>query len=234
MAPLIFISCGQSTDQEKKLGKAVVAIVRGFGFEPYFAETQSSLNGLHENILNKLNDCAGLISIMHDRGRVSGLGGTTHTRGSVWIEQEIAIAAFITHTLKRKIEVACFISKEIKREGIRDLLHLNPISFADDVEILEQLPAILGAWTLEKPTKKQTTEPAKMQMKGPHGYFFQDGDEVPFCPKCWEGDGKMVHLPPVENYFVGRGRVCRVCKQHYTEVPAPPRSGPRQVGGPWS
>jgi hypothetical protein len=110
MAPLIFISCGQSTDQEKKLGKAVVAIVRGFGFEPYFAETQSSLNGLHENILNKLNDCAGLISIMHDRGRVSGLGGTTHTRGSVWIEQEIAIAAFITHTLKRKIEVASIVS----------------------------------------------------------------------------------------------------------------------------
>jgi hypothetical protein len=59
MAPLIFISCGQFTDQEKRLGKAVVAIVKGLGFEPYFAETQSNLNGLHENILNKLNDLKG-------------------------------------------------------------------------------------------------------------------------------------------------------------------------------
>jgi phage replication-related protein YjqB (UPF0714/DUF867 family) len=92
MAPLIFISCGQFSDQEKRLGKEVVAVVKALGFEPYFAETQSNLNGLHENILNKLNECAGLISIMHDRGKVSGLDGTSHSRGSVWIEQQIAFS----------------------------------------------------------------------------------------------------------------------------------------------
>jgi hypothetical protein len=234
MAPLVFISCGQYTEQEKRLGKAVAAIVKGFGFEPYFAETQSSLSGLHSNILNKLNECAALISIMHDRGKVSGLDGTSHSRGSVWIEQEIAVAAFITHTLNRKIEVACFISKEIKREGIRDLLHLNPVPFADNGEILEHLPAILGKWVLENPAKKQIAEPATMQMRGPYGYYFKEGDDVPFCPKCWEGDGKAIHLPPLEKYVIGPGRICRVCKHHYTEGPAPPRGGRRQVGGQWS
>src|SRR5205814_1072143 len=118
MAPLIFISCGQFTDQEKRLGKAVVAIVRELGFIPYFAETQSNLNGLHQNILNKLNECVGLISIMHDRGHVTGLDGQPHSRGSVWIEQEIAIAAFMTYCLGKNIKVAAFIQRGIKREGI--------------------------------------------------------------------------------------------------------------------
>lgn len=148
MAPLVFISCGQFTDQEKRLGKAVVAIVKGLGFEPYFAETQSNLNGLHENILNKLNECAGLISIMHDRGKVSGLDGASHSRGSVWIEQEIAIAAFMTYCLGKRINVAAFIQQGIKREGIRDLLHLNPFGFSSDEEILNQLPALIGKWNL--------------------------------------------------------------------------------------
>jgi hypothetical protein len=149
MAPLVFISCGQFTDREKRLGKAVVAIVKGLGFEPYFAETQSNLNGLHENILNKLNECAGLISIMHDRGKVSGLDGTSYSRGSVWVEQEIAIAAFMTYCLGKNIKVAAFIQNGIKREGIRDLLHLNPFSFSSDEEIVSQLPSVIGEWKLE-------------------------------------------------------------------------------------
>jgi hypothetical protein len=143
MAHLVFISCGQYTEQEKKLGKAVVAIAKGAGFEPYFAENQSSLKGLHENILSKLNECSGFIAIMHPRGLLSFPGGATHTRGSVWIEQEIAIAAFIAQYSGRAIEVAAFLHEDIKREGIRDLLHLNPISFRSDNEVLEQLPGIL-------------------------------------------------------------------------------------------
>lgn len=148
MAPLVFISCGQYSEQEKKLGKAVVAIVKGFEFEPYFAENQNSLKGLHENILSKLNECSGFIAVMHPRGLLSFPGGAKHTRGSVWIEQEIAIAAFIAQYSGRGIEVAAFIHEDIKREGIRDLLHLNPISFRSDNQVLEQLPGILKKWTL--------------------------------------------------------------------------------------
>src|SRR5579864_5635598 len=55
--------------------------------------------------------------------------------------------------------------------------------------------------------KKERTERQDMQMSGPHGYYFRAGDEVPFCPKCWEGDGKTVHLPPEKVYVVGHGRV---------------------------
>jgi hypothetical protein len=84
--------------------------------------------------------------------------------------------------------------------------------------------------------KKERAERLDMQMRGPHGYYFKDGDEVPFCPKCWEGDGKPVHLPADIDYFGFHGRICRVCKQDYHEGPPPAR--PRQLGGsgrgtPW-
>jgi hypothetical protein len=149
MAPLVFISCGQYTEQEKDLGNAVAAIVQGLGFDPYFAENQSSLKGLHENILSKLNECSGFIAIAHPRGKVSFPGGgKPHTRASVWIEQEIAIASFIAKHSGRSVEVAAFIHEDIKKlEGLRALLQLNPIRFRSDDEVLEQLPGILKKWT---------------------------------------------------------------------------------------
>ena len=150
MRPIVFVSCGQYSAQEKQLGTTVCTILRNCGYEPYFAETQTSLYGLHENILNKLNTCKGFIAIMHPRGEVSHSGKVSHTRGSVWIEQEIAIAAFITHTLRKDIAVAVFVHKDIRREGIRDLLHLNPILFDKDDEVVKKLFDILNGWKLTK------------------------------------------------------------------------------------
>lgn len=145
MAPIIFVSCGQYTDQEKNLGKTVCDLLRSHGFDPYFAENQMNLSGLHSNILNKLNECSGLVAIMHPRGIVNAFG-KEQTRGSVWIEQEIAIAAFMTHCLKKDIDVVAFVHEDIKREGIRELLHLNPVAFRDDEEIVDKLSAVLKTW----------------------------------------------------------------------------------------
>ena len=33
---------------------------------------------------------------------------------------------------------------------------------------------------------------AKMVHKPP--FFFQEGDPTPFCPACWEGEHKAIHL----------------------------------------
>jgi hypothetical protein len=174
MAPIIFVSCGQFTVEERHLGKQVCEIVRGFNFEPYFAETQSNLKGLHENILTKLNECNGLVTIMHPRGEVEHSASIKHVRGSVWIEQEIAIAAFIAHCLGRKIEVAAFIHESVKREGIRDLLHLNPISFRSDNEVLEQLPLILATWKPESSSAKLKITYKKVKITGErHDYILE-------------------------------------------------------------
>lgn len=146
---LVFISCGQATPEEKKLGADVSELVSELTpYRPYFADNQSSLEGLTLNILGTLNKAIGLIAIMHQRGVVRLHDDTEAIRGSVWIEQELAIAAFIRQILNRQIKVAAYIHKNIRREGMRDQLLLNPIPFSTDSEVLEHLRNALPDWRL--------------------------------------------------------------------------------------
>src|SRR5260370_6655098 len=127
--PVILISCGQFGEDERELGKEVCKLIRArTPYEPYFADNQSTLEGLTQNIFGSLNSCAGFIAIMHFRGTVSTPNGE-RTRASVWIEQEIAIAAFIQHIQKRPLRVAAYVQKGISLEGVREKLLLNPIQF---------------------------------------------------------------------------------------------------------
>ena len=144
---VVFISCGQVTEEERALGRAIAQLVeKRTSFQAYLAQNQSSLEGLTQNILKALNRCAGLIVVMHPRGRVSGAHHRQHTRGSVWIEQEIAIAAFLTQVFHRNLKVAAFVHKDVHREGMRDELQLNPVVFENDDEVLFQLLKILDRW----------------------------------------------------------------------------------------
>jgi hypothetical protein len=116
------------------------------------------------------------------------------------------------------------ISEVVKKYNDIELMHQIIELHSEVFELQKENPGL----------KKRLDQREKMQMKGPHGYFYQDGDEVPFCPKCWEADGKSIHLPASEDYVIGHGRVCRVCKHQYIEGPPTPRGGRRQAGGPWS
>src|SRR5215472_1283701 len=92
----IFVSCGQFTTEEKDLGKKIVEMTRSItGIDTFFAEQVQDLNGLESNILEALRNCIGFITVLHPRGVITRPDGTTFTRASVWIEQEIAIATYI-------------------------------------------------------------------------------------------------------------------------------------------
>src|SRR5947209_4943536 len=109
MKPIIFVSCGQVTEEERQLGKNLVNLIREDGrYEAYFAENQSSLEGVTTNILAKLEQAAGFIAVIHPRGDVRvpssvTVSSTPFTRASVWIEQEIAILAMLAQVQHRKI-----------------------------------------------------------------------------------------------------------------------------------
>lgn len=144
---VIFVSCGQYTVQERKLGADVSELVRTCtSCEPYFAQNQNSLDGFTRNILQALDRAKALIAIMHPRGVVKFPNGSEHVRGSVWIEQEIAMAAYITQILERPIKIAPYIHADICREGMRDQLQLNAKPFKHDSEVLEDLRTILPQW----------------------------------------------------------------------------------------
>ena len=152
MLKTIFISCGQYTPAEKQLGKQISEMVRALtDCVPFFAEEVQDLNGLDANILNALHYCVGFITVMHPRGEIRRQTGSV-VRASVWIEQEIAIATYIQRVEKRTLPIIAFRHKSVGREGIRDLIHLNPFEFNDEAEILVELTKRLASWRTLKPS----------------------------------------------------------------------------------
>jgi hypothetical protein len=128
---LVFVSCGQVTASEKKLGKDLVDLIeRVPGLEAYFAEKVSSLEGLSANIFKNLERASAFVTVMHHRGVVKGRPGSDdRIRASVWIEQEIAIASFLQQTRPETLHVAAYAQKGIAREGVRDTVILNALEF---------------------------------------------------------------------------------------------------------
>jgi hypothetical protein len=147
--PFIFVSCGQRTQEEKLLGEAIRHAIQDHGvFDCFLAEAQHNLNGLHENIFDALAKSDAFITVMHRRGNVR-YGLDKHEpldRASVWIEQEIAIAAYIQRTAKNDLLTAAYIEKGVGREGLRELLHLNPLEFTSNDQIITDLKATLNTW----------------------------------------------------------------------------------------
>ncbi len=149
--PFVFISCGQYLPHEKTLGLDIKKAIEDLTpFDAYFAEAQSSANGLVANILERLYYCAGFVVVMHPRGEVKDDHDHVHVRGSLWIEQEIAIISLIQHFVRKdtEIKIAAYEHQSIKREGIRGLIQLNSIPFDRDDEILPDLRSKLPKWRL--------------------------------------------------------------------------------------
>jgi hypothetical protein len=159
--PLIFISCGQYTEAEKLLGKNICLLLDELrpDVSHYFAEDQSSLEGLSNHILKALFRASGFICVMHDRGTLETPGKRVVTRGSVWIEQEIAIAAFMHHALGRTIPILFYKHRAVTVEGIRSVLLMNPrLEFTEESEVLHNLRLALPS-TPFIPFKSYDVEP---------------------------------------------------------------------------
>lgn len=145
--PFIFVSCGQYTDEEKRLGQQITKIAKDMtGFDAFFAQNVQDLNGLDSNILAALHDCAALIVVLHPRGTIQPPNGFPIVRASVWIEQEIAIVTYIQRVEKRSVPIIAFKHVSVGLEGLRALLHLNPIEFTHESEVLAHLPERLKDW----------------------------------------------------------------------------------------
>ncbi len=178
---IIFVSCGQRTEQEKRLGAAICRIVNDTGtFSAFFAEEQSDLNGLHENIMAALASAAGFIAVMHPRGTVTvpGQANPLIIRASVWVEQEIAIAAFINRNRKQRIPVAVYSQVSVGREGMRDLLHLNPVKFESDDEILADLASRISRWQFSESKDSQ----GELVLEAVKSYAVHVGEQLTLAP----------------------------------------------------
>ena len=49
-----------------------------------------------------------------------------------------------------------------------------------------------------------------------NGFFYQDGDKIPFCPKCWEDDSKAIHLRPMAaQRYTSAYHNCHTCQSTF-------------------
>jgi len=67
------------------------------------------------------------VAVKHHCGSAKSLHGGEHVRAPVWVEQELAIAAFLRQAQDRNIAVVLYIQKSIEREGVRDDLLLGAL-----------------------------------------------------------------------------------------------------------
>ena len=142
---LIFISCGQQTDEEKNLGTSVKELVDSIpGYKAYFAEYVQNLDALAKNVFDGLRKCSGLIYFLHERGLVMTESKKEWGyRSSVWVNQEIAILAYRKQFEGIDIPVLIFNDDKIRLEGAMTSLIVNPKPMGSESEILKTIKSWL-------------------------------------------------------------------------------------------
>lgn len=157
----VFISCGQRTEKEIKIGKAVQDYFsksrkdyfsKSRKFETYFAERVHSSDGLTENIFKYLRESEYFVFIDFKREKINEkytytwkipfIDHKKELRGSLFANQELAIATFL------KLQGICFCEKGIKREGIMDYQIYNAFPFKDGTEIIKILEKETEKWDI--------------------------------------------------------------------------------------
>jgi len=144
---LIFVSCGQRTEEEKQLGKRLQSVIDDMpGFHAYFAESVHDLEGLNKNIFDALQGCAGAVIILHDRGIVYVDDKKWGNRSSVWVNQELSILAYRRHIEARDIPILVFADPKVKLEGAMTALIVNPLPLGDAHAVISEVKR----WLSEK------------------------------------------------------------------------------------
>src|SRR5438105_1747575 len=113
--PDSFISCGQKTEEEKKIGIELVSYFTKHGFEPYFAEEVHNPLGLTQSIYNNLRTSEYFVCVNFER--------EDSEYGSLFVQQEIAIASY------NELPLVAFHQPGVKLSGVAKYLHVNSIKF---------------------------------------------------------------------------------------------------------
>lgn len=141
---LVFVSCGQITTEEKALGRGIAAVIEKNGMKPFFAEDVHSPEGLNAVVFRHIRLCDAFVAVMHRRGNVAFGNYPASHRASVWIQQEIALVAYRKLLQQRDLPIRVYVEPGIRREGVLEVLIVNPIEFNTHEAVLADLSTWLG------------------------------------------------------------------------------------------
>lgn len=136
----VFISCGQSKQEERAVAKEISEWFSSQGYVPYVAvETQNILD-VNSGIINELerSDYYVFIDLMREEL------DNNFCRGSLFTNQELAIACFL------RFEKTLFLKhNKIKLEGITQYMTSNAVTFEHYNEILPKIKCLVekNEWT---------------------------------------------------------------------------------------
>jgi hypothetical protein len=133
----VFISCGQRSEEEKQLGFACRDYLKSRNFLTYLAEDVQRLEALTENIFHHLRDSEYAVFIDCKREELR----PREFRGSIFVNQELAIASFLPITESR-----VFHETGVIREGVADSLIAKPIHFSNKQEFFTKLEEETKNW----------------------------------------------------------------------------------------
>lgn len=136
----VFISCGQRTSEEKSIGTQLVSYFTKRGFEPYFAEEIHSFKGLTQSIYDNLRTSEYFVGINFKRDKGWSLFRSKDDYGSLFVQQELAIASY------REVELVAFHQPGIKLSGVAKYLHVNSIEFNSFKDIILNLDRLTKKW----------------------------------------------------------------------------------------
>ncbi len=132
----IFISCGQETREERKLGRDIKALVEKHHMDGFLAQMVHSSDELNKSIFEAIQFCGGFCAVMHQRGEIKYSTYPPIHRSSVWIQQEIGLLMYRRYSQGQPIPMRVFSQKGILLEGIMKYSIANPIEFQKGEEVL--------------------------------------------------------------------------------------------------
>lgn len=129
----VFISCGQQKDtDEVKIALEIREKLEKLGYEPYIAVEEKTLKGVKENILNQLANSEYLVFIDFKREQLVTKPEETIHRGSLFSNQELAVASFLD------IPFVAFQEEGVKKDdGILKFVQANCTPFKDMIALLD-------------------------------------------------------------------------------------------------
>jgi len=131
----VFISCGQTTQEEKTIGTKLVSYFTKRGFDAYFAEEVHNSLALTQSIYSNIRTSEYFVCVNFDR--------KDSKYGSLFVQQELAIASFL------ELPLVAFHQPKIKLGGVAQYLHVNSIEFNSFKDIILNLDQFTKKWDPE-------------------------------------------------------------------------------------
>lgn len=123
LRPKVFISCGQHTDEERGIARQIADELTKLGFEPYVAVIEQTVEGLKNNLFRQLETSEYFLFIDFKREQFAN---STDHRGSLFTNQELAIASFLG------LDAIAFQEDGVRKlDGMLYAMQLNAEPFAD-------------------------------------------------------------------------------------------------------